>query len=539
MDVPAPKTLSPLPYASPSAVRPAPLSDRVLALADRHRYKLFAGLILLYLAGFNGHWRLEPDSALYLTIGRNLATGQGFTYQDIPHHLAFPGLPRLFALVFKLFHTDNLLPALWLMLFLGFATLALTYRLFLLYAGRPTAVLITFGLGISRLFYRYCFELLSDMPFLLGVMAFLVGFEAVFHRRRADDPTRPAPVPWYDWLLLVGGFLVAVTMRPTMWALSVAAVLALVWAAVRGPYRRRPLIVCAALVLITAAFWFFARHADNSLGQYEDALLNYKFSHVSTLLHDTFLEYAPRLFEATLCQALFGARLGPGVNTLAGIVVLGLGASLLWYRPIWGLWMGMTVAIVLVAVKPLDRYFLEVLPLLVFAWWSAIRWLNHRLPDRLGNRVFLLLFLLGGTTNLLRTGEMILEQRRVPFLAYYKEGSFDGIDKVARLLRENTTPDDWIVAPPKAARILTFLSHRHVIAPTYEYNWVSPSYHTVYLLEPLEDPARQWLAEKHAVLGLPSGRAIPGRYNPADPQPWVLRRVLPIPPQSAPATAPS
>src|SRR5206468_11009169 len=126
MDVPASTTLSPLPQASPS-VRPAPLSDRVLALADRHRYKLFAGLFLLYLAGFNGHWRPEPDSALYLTIGRNLATGLGFTYQDIPHHLAFPGLPRLFALIFKVFHTEKPLPALVIMLPLGSASLAPTY----------------------------------------------------------------------------------------------------------------------------------------------------------------------------------------------------------------------------------------------------------------------------------------------------------------------------------------------------------------------------------------------------------------------------
>src|ERR1700687_1617518 len=74
MDVPASTTLPPLTYASP-AIRPALLSDRILLTADRHRRNLFVLLFAVYLLGFSGQWRLEPDSALYLTIGRNLATG--------------------------------------------------------------------------------------------------------------------------------------------------------------------------------------------------------------------------------------------------------------------------------------------------------------------------------------------------------------------------------------------------------------------------------------------------------------------------------
>jgi type VI protein secretion system component VasF len=71
--------------------RPPP--DRVLAWADAHRRKLLAVVILLYALGFNGQWRMEPDSALYLTIGRNLAEGRGYTYHGAHHHLAYPGPP--------------------------------------------------------------------------------------------------------------------------------------------------------------------------------------------------------------------------------------------------------------------------------------------------------------------------------------------------------------------------------------------------------------------------------------------------------------
>src|SRR3712207_6057105 len=51
--------------------------ERVLAFVDRNRYRLYAALAVLYLLGFNGQWRPEPDSALYLAIGRNLARGEG------------------------------------------------------------------------------------------------------------------------------------------------------------------------------------------------------------------------------------------------------------------------------------------------------------------------------------------------------------------------------------------------------------------------------------------------------------------------------
>src|SRR5438270_6094899 len=161
MHVETPSPVATLDYAvRQTGPHSLPMPERLLTWADRNRRWLLGSLVLIYLLGFNGQWRLEPDSALYLSIARNLAEGKGYTYHGAQHRLAFPGPPLLFAATFKLFHTESLLPALLLMPLLGLATLALSYRLFLLHAGRPTAVMITFGLGITRVFYRYCFELL-------------------------------------------------------------------------------------------------------------------------------------------------------------------------------------------------------------------------------------------------------------------------------------------------------------------------------------------------------------------------------------------
>ena len=519
--------------------QPVPFSETVLSIVDRYRHGLFALLVLIYLAGFNGQWRLEPDSALYLTIGRNLAEGRGYTYHGMANRLAFPGPPLLFAGTFKLSGGSSLLLPLVVMLLMGAVALALTYRLFLLHAGRPTAVLVTFGLGISRLFYRYCFELLSDMPFLLGVMAFLAGFEAVFYARErgwasgprgtVSEPASPPAPRWFDWALLIGGLALAVIMRPAMWALLVAIVCAVAWSVVRGKVRW-PVVLVMILAVAAAGFAFWRldpRHhgAAHTMGDYEEALFEVKFQHMSALIHQSLFEYLPRLFEASLSQALFGCRLGAGLNTLAGIAILVMGLSLGWRRPLWALWIVMTVVMVLIVVKPLDRYFLEVLPLLVYGWWRGIRWINRQIPGVWGNRIFLGLFLLGGATNLFRTGEFVIEQRWVPFRQHYKEGRFASTDRVVRLIDQNVKPGDWVLAPPKFGRILTFLTQRYVTEPTADTRF-DLSKETVYVLEPLSDPVEEWLDRSHTRLSPPIGSGIRSRGDSVN---WDLRRAEPGP----------
>jgi hypothetical protein len=241
------------------------------------------------------------------------------------------------------------------------------------------------------------------------------------------------------------------------------------------------------------------------------------------LVHNLVFENVPQLFEATLSQALFGARLGPGLSSLAGAGVILVSATMLLKRPLWFFWVAMTFAMMLVAIRPLDRYFLEVLPLLVFAWWSGLRWLNHRLPQPWANRIFLALFILGGMTNLLRCGEFIVEQRRVPFRSHYKEGRYASTDNVAKLLRTHLNEDAWVLGSPKFNRILTFLSHRNVVGPSTDEK-LAPKRHNVFLLEPAEEGVLKKLDDVNGRPGPQVGPTIQSRY---DPEPWRLRRAEP------------
>ena len=535
-----------LPYSTLASQSPSPLQQparlpaRLLAFADRHRRIVFLAIVGIYLLSFNGQWRVERDSALYLTIGRNLAEGQGYTYHGVPHHLAFPGLPLLFAATFKLFPNGNVLPALVLMLLMGFATLGLMYRLFLLHTDRPTAVMLTFGLAITRLFYRYCFELLSDLPFLLGVLAFLVGYESIFFRRRDGAAARTR---WFDWVFLILGLAIAVAMRPTMWVLLAAIVLAVLWDLIRslsrGSMRWAPVLLAATVVLAAALFIHYDTRRGNGVRpQYEEYFLNIRLSHPAEVIHDMLHTSIPELCQGVLAKSLFGVTI-PYFNPFAAIVVIGLCVWLLRFRMLWGLWALATIGMLL-AFKPLDRYLLPIVPLLVFAWWQLLLLINRRLPEKWADGVFLTLLIAGAVMNLGRVGEMVREQRMLPFLAHFREGRYVSMNDVGKVVRTNVPRRGWLLVEPKVARIMTYVSHRNAVEPTAAdpARFVLESHRSeMYVLlgpswdESSKEPATaqqqaivNWLVQRGLRLGPQVGQPI--QRLPQDKEAWRLYKVV-------------
>ena len=510
-------------------------------------------ILAIYLAGFNAQWRLEPDSALYLCVGKNLADGRGYTFQGKPHRLAYPGLPVLFAATFKATsafnHGRSLVPELVIMLLMGMATLGLTYRLFLLSCGRPTAVIITAGVAMSRVFYRYNFELLSDLPFLLGVMSFLVGYEAVFHRRSAGPASAgDEPVSrwrWFDWLLLVAGLFVAIAMRPAMWALVFAVIAAPAWSLLRigkRSLRWGQLLICLAVIGAVTVFYIRdPRHAERHPGEpagtgyaEEDEMLNLRGDKLVAMARRA-EAHVPQLVDA-VTKATFGMQLPWGSEWVLGTTMALLGMGLLFHRPLWGMLVIMTVLMVLL-VKPLDRYFLPIAPLLVFAWWRFCVWVNRSLPSRWGNKVFALLFILGAFTNGAKVFGFMFEQRASPFLMTYKEGRYASTAEAAKMIAAHTPPSGaadsprttWVLVGPKLARIVTFLSGRYAIEPD-EHRYLDPDRQPLFDLEPsrpLDPPShdqreqldvhsgvKKWLADHHLELDATPIATVPNK----DPQ---------------------
>jgi hypothetical protein len=530
----------------------------VLAFVDAHRRVLLFGVLALYLLGFNGQWRLEPDSALYLTIGRNLAEYRGYTYHGVSHHLAYPGLPWLLAGLFKAFGSGSLLPAHVALLLFGFAALALTYRLFLLHAGRPTAVLMTVLLGLSRTFYRYNFELLSDVPFLTGVMAFLVGYEAVFFRRYDRDAredsfddasasgARGKP-RWYDWLLLAGGLSLAMVMRPTMWALLAAVVAAVFLSMFKRPVRKGRLAVGAAiLVAAVAAGLLFYRLDPRRTGR-PDAAGDYEFAFIDALTSGSH-ELAAKLrtnllaiLHPSASESLFGIDLGHldigpyavSVSAIPSLFCIAVALLVFRRRLLWGVWVSMTLLMMAVTVVHV-RYFLQVMPLLLYGYWLGVVWLNRRAAERgrpraVGRAELASAVLLAALVgfNLLRVGSLVVEQRHLPFLASYRDGKFAAVPQVSELLRSSTPEKSWVLAPQKFGRVLTYYSGRYVTEPGPA-TQLNPVEQPVYVLEPMDKLGQEWMA----FYGIGGGEAVGAPVAGRKGKDWQLRRAVRVPPSN-------
>ncbi len=156
--------------------------------------------------------------------------------------------------------------------------------------------------------------------------------------------------------------------------------------------------------------------------------------------------------------------LGLGVNTLMSLVAIAIGLSLFRYRLMWGLLYLFTILIML-AVLPRDRYFLPVLPLIVFGWWKFLVFVERRLPERWGAVCVLLLFFVGSATNVAKIAAWVGQQHVRPFYAKYDHGRWLDFPELGRTLNDTVRPDGWVLSPPRYDRILTFYSDRNVTNP--------------------------------------------------------------------------
>lgn len=499
-------------------------SDLILKWMDRYRALALSVLLLAYLAGFSGQWRPEPDAALYVALGRNLADGKGYVYHDKPHHLAYPGWPWVLAAIFRTCGSHAMLVAHVAVFAMSLSSLALMYWLMYLHAGRATAVLMTMGLGISFTFYRYGFELRSDMPFMLGVMMVLAGWEGLI------GSPREGASGWrrlLDIALLGAGLIIAITTRPTMWALLAALLVAATWEIIRGRFGKKAILVLMIVPVAAVTFWLAdPRRGGETIrvGDYEDVV----FDKISWQALKTNVS---ELLDPMASEGLFGldfghaARLGPVTLQAIGSVVAILAGFLVFReRALWGLWFGVTV-LMMVFVLARDRYFLPVLPVMIYGWWLLIRQVNLRVPGRWGNVLFLLLFALGAVPNSAKVGGFFIEQRHKNPLTVVRNGRYESVYRVADLVRDHVPEHVWVIGPKKFSRILTALSGRNVTEPADTRGNEDRFTHGYYLLEPAEFEFNSPLvSQAHFVAG-PEVASMKGVY---DEKRWVLREAKPV-----------
>ena len=442
----------------------AALSERLLAWVDRRRVFVLVGVVVLYAASFTGRWRVAPDSALAMSLGRSLAEGAGFVYQGEPHKWVEPGLPWVIAASFRQFGPDSYRPLTVFILLCGVIALFLACQLFKLHLPRGGAVLLTAMLAATETFYRYCFQIVTDMPFLVGLFAVLLGYERLTQPPRDGATDRPAG-KWYDWLLLVGGTLVMCAFRPTVITFVGALAVATAYHLLRGPRRLRHALVFAVVLASMMAFRLSdPRRATVGESAHREATLKSLLTERRGFaVHRMLTRFVPDMLAEYTPEAVLGIELGTGLDQLFSVTVIALGVLLVTRRVLWGAWVAATVA-QMAFWLPRERYFLPILPLLLLALWQAATWLERRLKPPLGTVAFAGVLMLLTLPNLLQDGVFIAEQRwRGISPTDLRDPSIRPLVEMGREIAATVGERDIVLAEP--ARELTYFSRRKVLSP--------------------------------------------------------------------------
>ena len=448
------------------------------------RWAIFALLGFLLIASHNGYWRIGRDSALYRSVADNLASGRGYTFRNQREHHIYPGLPYLLAGIDRVFGRQSQMHprvALLVMMAMGIATLVVVYQLVSTYFPPWIAIAVTCGVGINHEFLQQTNELMTDLPFLLGASMTMLGIARV---PKASTFSRKV---WFAILILFGA-VIAVSMRPTFWAL----LLAWIGACFIGLLHSRRRATYAIGIGIAAAIIFTwvaldPRSPGHSFvgGRYEEKVMG-------TLAHLKNVRWSRNLGRLSiqhLPEFFFGLEMPVPWGPIACTILLVAGILLVRKSPLWGLYVIITLGMTIVLGSAV-RYYLMVLPLLLVGWATFAKWVGdvsarwYRFWPHAGEVVMLFWLGLATGPHLVRDAAFILEQH-----GYAKDHSYKGFyavyrpDSSKKLIALSKTINEHV--PAKAVvfgfepRIMTYLSGRNV-------------FHPAEVLKGLQQ--RQWLA---------------------------------------------
>lgn len=432
----------------------------LLAWFDRHRMRLWALIALVYAAGFNGQWRIGPDSAIHVTLARSLAEGIGYTHPTGLEHTVHPGLAYLTAAAFKLFGVDQFIAIDAVLLLIAVAVMVTTFWVVRLRFDRPTAVVVVCMLAVNELFFRYSYQVLTDMPFLLGLMLGLLGLE--FCRRAGK-------ARWIGFMLLPVSLFVMAAFRSVVLTVVAAGVLAAGYHFLRSPGRTRTTAAISIPLLIGGlllAGWLAGGVAILRDGGKAMSLVG--GPSIGDTLRHILIDNGVKLFSEDLPEAMLGVDFGPWVGAPLGIAAVALGVALIRVRPVWGMLVLVFVVQWLLFIT-VRRYSLAILPLLALGWWRLGVWLESRCKPAAARWAVIGLLVLWFAPNAVKLGAFIVEQRARPFLASYEEGRYLAIKAVAHELLQLTHEGDLVIADdaPQLVYLTRLPVHGPDTLPTY------------------------------------------------------------------------
>ena len=444
----------------------------------RHAILVFAALAILYLLTLNNQWAIEPDSSLYLSLGRSLAEGRGMEYNGAPAGGVPPVLPLLIAGSRVLFG-----PAYWpinlaISLFgLGTALLAyLTVRRLAPEVGADDVRLALAALLITGSSARLLVDstrILTDVPCTFFVA---LGLYAFVRARQGH---------WAWCWAGLGAMLLATAARLPAAVILVGLFAGLALEFRREGYRRRLLATLAGMVGVAAGalgWWFLVRGRSIGGPDYFVTI----FERFQFCFRERWIQVAegPFRLPGALCEAITGQEL-QGFNVVpTALILFGL-----WTAGRRGQWVLVCPVLAYVAfllglggsaVAP--RYLLPVMPMLVYALVvgtvelaarvsrrSAVavrtaRSRRRRTPERTARRrrtVLAIVTVFCVAVSLPKAVREVVRMRRPDFYEAHYHGKWKGnvdLGQYLASLRESgpAGPTDRVLAP--ASAIVHYLS---------------------------------------------------------------------------------
>ncbi len=441
------------------------LNNRVTDAIARFRVPIFIFTALIFVLGFNGKWRVGLDSANYRGLALGLASGRGYVFGNWASKQAYPGLPYVLAGIEKLLGPANRTPSLaeqqrllgpsaattgsvLFVLLCALLALTLTYRLIRLHYPTWVAVTITCGVGTNAVFVQYSNELMTDVPFLLGVVITLYGWDLL--ARAITSKKRIIALAF-----ILPGAAIAASMRPMFWVLFVC----LVGVCAIGLMRKRNKFFAIALIgtigIGGGLLMLVPRGYEREARDWIHTGIHRLPTHLFDVLHD---QLPAGMFGEQL--ALFSIR-GVAYTSILGSVLLMFSTLLLLRRHLlWVLMVWCTFGVTLfLSAEP--RYYMMVLPVLMLGWLTMFCEVAKRLPPVWGEIVLIFGLALVTCNNLSRSVRFINEQHHPYTAKIYKNGEYAGVLEMCEQIRTHVPIDKKVLGPSGA--IMSVLTGRHVV----------------------------------------------------------------------------
>jgi|GEM_PF-7111542 len=454
------------------AVRTQPAPPVTLTdLIVRYRRWLIALSLLPWVAVFNGRWRIGLDSPIYRGLADSMLRGEGYHFGEFGSHQIYPGFPLLMAGIQRVFGNDIFRPIAQILVIaaIGLATVFLTYRLVGRHFPKWIAVCATCALAGNARFIQLVNELLTDVPFMFGMVSAMLGWslfvDAKSTRHRA-----------LSGALAFGGLVFAASMRPAFWFFALAWLLVSLWGLIKGP-RKTHAMTLAMLGIGIALFTALdprTRGFHPLAGGYEQEFLDVVSSSTAPDAESRIGSLADRVKNSArklLDEHLPAAVLGQDLPWLAGrifsvLLIMSVAVFLFRRVPLWGLLILITLITTPLLSTP-PRYYVVLTPFLTVAILLGTRWAGSLISGAAADYlVFASLCFVSGM-NVAKWVPLVKEQHSVPvsdsslaFYDHYRDGRFAPFIRLAAIIELRIPPGEKIVAPQ--ASVVKYLSHRDV-----------------------------------------------------------------------------